>query len=91
MDARARVARNVRRLRVAAGLSQEAFAVDAGLDRTYISRIERNLENPTVTALEKIAKALGKDIVDLVAGGPHSRGPLPTLRPGRKVGRDRSK
>jgi transcriptional regulator with XRE-family HTH domain len=89
MDARARVARNVRRLRVAAGLSQEAFAVDTGLDRTYISRIERNLENPTVMALEKIAKALGADIVDLVAGGAHVRGTLPTLRPGRKRGNKR--
>lgn len=84
MDARARVARNVRRLRVAAGLSQEVFAVDAGLDRTYISRIERNLENPTVSALERIANALGADIVDLVANVPGGRGRLPTLRPGRK-------
>lgn len=84
MDACARVALNVRRLRVAKGLSQDAFAVDAGLDRTYISRIERNLENPTVTALEKIAKALGVDIVQLVTSGPSLRGPLPTLRPGRK-------
>ena len=84
MDARARVARNVRRLRVAAGLSQDAFAVDAGLDRTYISRIERGLENPTVAALEKIAQALGADIVDLVAEGPPQRGAVPSLRPGRK-------
>lgn len=84
MDARARVARNVRRLRVAAGLSQEAFAVDAGLDRTYISRIERNLENPTVSALEKIAKALGADIGDLLVCAPAGGGPIPTLRPGRK-------
>lgn len=83
MNARARVARNVRRLRVAVGLSQEALAVDAGLDRTYISRIERNLENPTVTALEKIGAALSVDIVELVSISP-SRGPLPTLKPGRK-------
>jgi transcriptional regulator with XRE-family HTH domain len=69
---------------VAAGLSQEAFAVDAGLDRTYISRIERELENPTVSALERIATALQVDIVDLVASVPGGRGPLPTLRPGRK-------
>ena len=84
MNARGRVARNVRRLRVAAALSQEDFAVDAQLDRTYISRIERNLENPTVTALEKIAKALGVDIVELLAAVPSGRGPVPTLRPGRK-------
>lgn len=89
MNARARVARNVRRLRVAAGLSQEAFAVDAALDRTYISRIERNLENPTVAALERIAKALGADIVDLVADVPGGRSFTPTLRPGRKANRPR--
>lgn len=84
MDGRARVARNVRRLRVAAGLSQEAFAVDAGLDRTYISRIERTLENPTVAALEKIARALGVDIVDVVADVPAGRARPSTLPPGRK-------
>ncbi len=84
MDARARVARNVRSLRVAAGLSQEAFAVDAGLDRTYISRIERTLENPTVMALEKIARALGVDIVDILADVSASRAKPPTLPPGRK-------
>lgn len=89
MDARERVARNVRRLRVAAGLSQEVFAVDAGLDRTYIRRIERNLENPSVSALEKIAKALGADIVDLVAIAPAGRVPVPTLRPGRKMSKSK--
>ena len=84
MDARARVAWNVRRLRVAAGLSQEAFAVDAGLDRTYVSRIERNLENPTVAALEKIARALAVDIVEILKDVPASRARPPTLPPGRK-------
>ena len=89
MDARARVARNVRRLRVAAGLSQEAFAVDAGLDRTYVSRIERNLENPTIDTLEKMAQALGVDLVDIVKETTASKGRLPTLRPGRKPGKKR--
>ncbi len=56
------VARNIRRLRVARGLSQEALAVDAAIDRTYVSRLERELENPTVAVLEKLAIALGVDI-----------------------------
>lgn len=86
MDGHARVAHNLRRLRVEKGLSQEAFAVDAGLDRTYISRIERKLENPTVSALERIAKALKTDLVELVAEPPLKRGPLPSLLPGRKKG-----
>lgn len=86
MDACARVAHNVRRLRVQAGLSQEDFAVDAGIDRTYVSRIERGLENPTIAVLARIAKALSVDIVDLVSE-PSSRSRVATLRPGRKPSR----
>ena len=51
MDARERVAVNIRRLRVERGVSQEVFAVDAGVDRTYMSQIERRLENPTLAVL----------------------------------------
>lgn len=40
-----------------AWLSQEALAEDAGIDRTYVSRLERNLENPTIGVLERIARA----------------------------------
>lgn len=85
MDARARVALNVKRLRVAAGLSQEAFAVDAGIDRTYASRIERRLENPSLAVLEKIAKALDVDLAEIVAQ-PMSRARPGNLKPGRKAG-----
>ena len=59
------VARNIRRLRVARGLSQEMLAVDAGIDRTYVSRLERGLENPTVAVLEKLARALSSNIEEL--------------------------
>jgi transcriptional regulator with XRE-family HTH domain len=83
MNARALVARNLRRWRVAAGISQEALAVDAGIDRTYVSRVERGLENPTVAVLEKMARALSIRIVDFFA--PPVAGPPPsTLRAGRK-------
>jgi transcriptional regulator with XRE-family HTH domain len=77
MKAGALVARNIRRLRVANGLSQEALAVDAEIDRTYVSRLERGLENPTVAVLERIAKALSADIEELFrvprAGEPAPR------------------
>jgi transcriptional regulator with XRE-family HTH domain len=59
------VARNIRRLRVAQALSQEMLAVDAGIDRTYVSRLERGLENPTVTVLEKLARAFSSNIEEL--------------------------
>ena len=58
MDIRKRVGANLKRLRHELGLSQEAFADEAGLHRTYISGLERGVRNPTVTVLEKIAKAL---------------------------------
>ena len=75
MKAGAVVARNIRRLRVARGLSQEMLAVDAGIDRTYVSRLERGLENPSVAVLEKLARALASNIEELFrkpreGGGP---------------------
>ena len=86
MNARTLVARNIRRIRVERGLSQEALAVDAEIDRTYVSRLERNLENPTVGVLERVASALDCQIVEffVVTGS----GKLPTLKPGRKASRN---
>jgi transcriptional regulator with XRE-family HTH domain len=84
MDARERVAVNIRRLRVSRGVSQEAFAVDAGVDRTYVSRIERKLENPTVTVLERIAAALGVGIAELFVEPESGAETPPSLPPGRK-------
>lgn len=60
MDVRARLARNLRRLRTEKGLSQEAFAHEAGIHRTYISDLERGARNPTITVVEKLADALGE-------------------------------
>ena len=42
-----------------------SVAVDAGIDRTYVSRLERGLENPSVAVLEKLANALKASIPDL--------------------------
>ncbi|OYX49994.1 MAG: transcriptional regulator [Alphaproteobacteria bacterium 32-64-14] len=58
MDVRARVGANMRRAREALGVSQEELADRARIHRTYISGVERGVRNPTVTVLEKIAKAL---------------------------------
>jgi transcriptional regulator with XRE-family HTH domain len=52
------VAETVRRGRKAAGWSQEDLAFEAGLDRTYISQVERKKRNVTITVLAKIARAL---------------------------------
>jgi transcriptional regulator with XRE-family HTH domain len=67
MDARKLVAHNLRKLRVSRDISQENLAVDADLDRTYVSRLERGLENPTVAVLARLAKALDAEIVEFFA------------------------
>ena len=51
-----RLAKNLRRLRQEKGLSQEAFAYEADIHRTYVSDIERGRRNPTATVIEKLAK-----------------------------------
>jgi transcriptional regulator with XRE-family HTH domain len=52
------LAANVRRKRKAAGLSQEELAFESGLDRTYISQVERKQRNVTIIVLARLAKAL---------------------------------
>jgi transcriptional regulator with XRE-family HTH domain len=59
MDSRRRLARNLRKLREARGWSQEVLADEAGLHRTYVSGLEREVRNPTLQILDKLAKALG--------------------------------
>ena len=66
MDIRQRLGRNVRRLRVGKDLSQEAFADEAGIHRTYVSDIERGSRNPTITVVERLAVALGVDAGELL-------------------------
>ena len=48
----------LRRLRLAAGLSQEQLALNCGLDRTFISLLERGLRQPTLTTLFLLAETL---------------------------------
>lgn len=62
MDARDRVGRNVRTLRVASRLSQEELAHLAGVHQTYLSGVERGRRNASVLVLGRIAQALGVDI-----------------------------
>lgn len=84
MKATAIVAWNLRRLRVKRDLSQEALAVDAGVDRSYVGRIERGVENPTVETLDRLAKALEVPLAELLVVPKTNEKPPPTLRRGRK-------
>lgn len=85
MNSRDLVAWNMRRLRVAKGLSQERLANEAEVDRTYISRLERKVENPSIGVLEKIAQALQVHISELlVEPGEDETAPKP-LKAGRRT------
>ena len=50
---------NIKRIRLANGLSQEALADLAGLHRTYIGAVERGERNITLLNANKVAEALG--------------------------------
>lgn len=58
----------VRDLRQTKGLSQEEFADRVGIDRTYISGVERGVRNPTVQVLHRVARALGVSLSELFKG-----------------------
>src|SRR5947209_6564274 len=78
------VAWNVRRLRVERDVSAEALASQSGVDRVYLSRIERALANATIDILERLASTLEVEIADLFAvPSPRDRAPEP-LRGGRR-------
>ena len=70
VDIRHRLGRNVRRLREAKGWSQEKFAFEANIHRTYVSDIERGARNPTILIVEKLATALNATAADLLGSEP---------------------
>ena len=67
MELRLAFGRAVRAQRVTRGWSQERLAAEAGLDRTYISGLERGVRNPALSTQERIAAALGVTVQELVA------------------------
>lgn len=84
MDARSRIAKNLRRLRTDRQISQEHLAVDSNVDRTYISGIENGSFNPSIDILERLATALSADIVELFVPLDGNEPASPGLRAGRK-------
>ena len=70
MDIRKRLGLNIRKLRKAKSLSQEKFAFEADIHRTYVSDVERGARNPTITVVEKFAKALGVTPGNLLDANP---------------------
>ena len=66
-EARKRLAANLRRLRLAAGYSQERLGDVAGFHRTYVSQIERCKLNVTIDAIWKLSELLEIDPAEFLA------------------------
>lgn len=62
-DVRRTVGLNVRRLRIAAGLTQAELAERMGVDRAYVSGLELGQRNPTIVTLWHTAEALGAKVL----------------------------
>lgn len=84
MDTRTRIAWNLRRLRIAKGLTQENLAVDADVDRSVISDLERSKHNVSVDLLDRLASALAADISIFFVIPPEDDEAAPPLKVGRK-------
>lgn len=52
--------------RKALGISQERLALEANVDRTYVSQLERQIANPSLSTLCKLAEVLQCDLLDLL-------------------------
>jgi transcriptional regulator with XRE-family HTH domain len=87
MRARDLVAWNLRRIRVARGLSQERLAYDAGVDRSYVGGLERRVENPTVDVLDRLAATLSVPIAEFFKLPRKNASPPKPLRSGRRPSR----
>jgi transcriptional regulator with XRE-family HTH domain len=75
-DVRRLVGRNVKRLRIAAGISQAELAERMGIDRGYVSGLELGQRNPTVVSLWHVGQALGVKLVSFFdEGKPRRRNP----------------
>ena len=61
-----RIGFSIRKCREEKGISQEKLASLSELHRTYIGQVERGEKNLTIRSLERIAKALGINIKDLL-------------------------
>jgi transcriptional regulator with XRE-family HTH domain len=61
------VAAILRDFRARTGVSQEAFALAAGVDRTYIAKLERRILNPTIARVERVLAVMGWSWVEFGA------------------------
>jgi transcriptional regulator with XRE-family HTH domain len=66
MEIREVLARNLRKARQAKGLSQEELAHRAGVDRTYVSALERRVYAASIEVVDRLARELDVEAADLL-------------------------
>ncbi len=64
MDIKLKIGQRIRVLRKDIGLSQEALALKAEVDRTYVTDVENGRRNVSVEILERLIKALNVSIAE---------------------------
>jgi len=67
------LATSIRSLRLRNGLSQRQLAMRMAVPRTYVSKIETEKATPTLSSLERLARALEVTVPDLLSGGERNR------------------
>ncbi len=67
------LASSIRSLRLRNGLSQRQLAGRMSVPRTYVSKIENEKATPTLSSLERLAKALEVTVPELLSGGERNR------------------
>jgi transcriptional regulator with XRE-family HTH domain len=67
------LANSIRSLRLRSGLSQRQLAGRMSVPRTYVSKIENEKATPTLSSLERLARALEVTVPDLLTGGERNR------------------
>ncbi len=67
------IAAAIRNLRLRSGLSQRQLALRMSVPRTYVSKIENDKATPTLSSLERLARALEVEIAELLRGSSRSR------------------
>ena len=84
MNGRALLAWNLRKIRAEQGVSQERLAADTGIDRAYVSELEREEGNATVDLLDRLATALTVEVADFFVKPEKGESPPEPLPKGRR-------
>jgi transcriptional regulator with XRE-family HTH domain len=66
-EVKADIAANLKNIRKSQNIAQERLALEAGVDRTFVSKIERGIGNPSLEVLLRLANRLGVSVADLLA------------------------